>query len=380
MRVVIISPYPPHRDGLASYADNLRNDLVSRGDEVAVIAAGPSDRAEVLGDLRTGTLGHLADLVVANQPDVVHIQHTIAGFGGSAVKLWRLAGRLRQQLTAPVVVTHHEITRDIARLGRVGVAYYRYADLHADVVHVHTAAAAVRHRHAVGRTGRRAVVIPHPVAALPPATASAVALRRRHGLAGRPVVLCFGFVHVDKGLDIAVRALAELSRPAPRAERPALVVAGEVRRRPALLKPYEWADVRHLDGILRMAERLGVADDVTVTGYVPDGEIAGWFEAADAVFMPYRRAEQSGVAHLALAAGARVVAAPTGGLVELFHGMPGLLPDLSPVEVARGLASALAGDGGWARPHRTAQIGFKALRALYGIDCAADTADAVKET
>ncbi|MEH0933934.1 glycosyltransferase [Micromonospora psammae] len=379
MRIVIISPYPPHRDGLASYAENLRNDLVGCGDEVAVVAAGPSDRAEVLGDLRTEALDHLADLIVAHRPDAVHIQHTIAGFGGYAVKLWQLARRLRHQLTAPVVVTHHEITRDIARLGRAGVAYYRFADRQADVVHVHTAAAAMRHRNAVGPDARHAVVIPHPVAALPPATASGVALRRRHGLAGRPVLLCFGFVHVDKGLDIAVRALAELRRQAWWAAQPALVVAGEVRRRPRLLKPYEWADRRHLDAVLRQARRLGVADDVTVTGYVPDGEIAGWFEAADVVLLPYRRAEQSGVAQLALAAGTRVLAAPTGGLAELFDGTPSLLPNLSPAEVARAVGSALAGDGGWARRPGRAQPGFAALRTLYGIGAAAPD-NVIKET
>jgi glycosyltransferase involved in cell wall biosynthesis len=68
---------------------------------------------------------------------------------------------------------------------------------------------------------------------------------------------------------------------------------------------------------------------------VPEAEIAGWFGAADAAVLPYRRIEQSGVAGLALAFGTPVLASQVGGLDELFAGSPWTFPARSPERLAR---------------------------------------------
>jgi glycosyltransferase involved in cell wall biosynthesis len=221
----------------------------------------------------------------------------------------------------------------------------------------------------------------HPIAPLPASTLSASSLRQRHGIGVRPVVLCFGFIQIDKGLDVAVRTLARLRRSAsPRGRQAVLVVAGEVRRRPLVLKPYEWLDRWHLSRVLRLARRLGVAAEVVTTGYCPAGEVAPWFATADLVLLPYRRAEQSGVAQLAVAAGAATLAAPTGGLREMFEGTPALLPNLRPEAIADCALRVLDSGRVEKRLHGVrAWPGFADLRGLYA-STAADAppnADAV---
>jgi glycosyltransferase involved in cell wall biosynthesis len=342
MRVLIVSPYPPQRDGLASYSRHLAAALEARGDAVAVVTVRPAARADVLGCLR----GEPDAAALAWRPDVVHVQHTIAGYGPALPALWRLVRRLRAA-GVPVVVTHHEVTRDVARLGAAGRAYYRRVARHADAVHVHTKAAAALH-------GGDPVVLAHPVAPLPPATVGADALRDRYGLGARPVLLCFGFVHVDKGLDTAVEAAAAVGDVD-------LVVAGEVRGRPWPLKRYEWQDRRHLAAVSRRAAALGVR--LTHTGYVPAGEFRAWFDAASVVLLPYRRAEHSGVAQLAVAAGAPVLATPVGGLAEMFAGTPSLTAGTGAADVTGGLRRLLADP-----PPRGAALDdstFGALRELY---------------
>lgn len=319
MRVLLISPYLPQRDGLASYTRHLVAELRTAGDEVAVVSVRPGP--ESLTSLRDNAF----PVVRAWAPDVVHVQHTMAGFGAALAALWRLVSRLRAE-GVPIVTTHHEVTRDLSRTGRPGRYYYRRVAALTDIVHVHTRDAAAL------QPG--ALVLPHPAAPLPPSTVSVDELRTRYGLGSRPVLLCFGFVQVDKGLDSAVRAAGLLGDVD-------LVVAGEVRGRPWVLKHYEWKDHRHLAGVRRLARELDVK--LTHTGYVPSGEFRSWFALADVVLLPYRRAEQSGVAQLAVSAGARVLATPVGGLAEMFAGTPSLLAGSSPQDIADGVRRTLAG-------------------------------------
>jgi glycosyltransferase involved in cell wall biosynthesis len=137
-------------------------------------------------------------------------------------------------------------------------------------------------------------------------------LRSRYGLGDSRVLLAFGFIHVDKGLDDLIGGLHLL----PRSEDVKLVVAGDVRRRSGPFRFFELRDRLHLRKVRRLIARHGLTDQVVFTGYVPSGEIRTWFELADAAVLPYTRIEQSGVANLAAAAGTPVLASRVGGLVQ----------------------------------------------------------------
>ncbi len=108
-------------------------------------------------------------------------------------------------------------------------------------------------------------------------------------------VLFFGRIMDYKGLDVLLRSLINLqnSRPVH------LLLAG-----PGRLDQYQ--------PLLEQVKRK------TINNYfIPDEEVAGYFQRATLVALPYREASQSGVVSIALPAGTPVVATRTGSLPEI---------------------------------------------------------------
>jgi glycosyltransferase involved in cell wall biosynthesis len=63
-----------------------------------------------------------------------------------------------------------------------------------------------------------------------------------------------------------------------------------------------------------------------VNRYVSDEEVAGFFDRADAVVLPYHRSSASGPLQLTMAEGLPVVVTAVGGLVEAVRGYEGAIP------------------------------------------------------
>ena len=127
-------------------------------------------------------------------------------------------------------------------------------------------------------------------------------VRRRHGLTGRPVVVCVSRLVPRKGQDVLVRALPELRRRVPGT---ALLLVGGGPDLPRLR---------------RLAVEHGVADDVVTTGSVPWEELPAHYDAGDVFAMPCRtrrgglEVEGLGIVFLeASATGLAVVAGRSGG-------------------------------------------------------------------
>jgi glycosyltransferase involved in cell wall biosynthesis len=346
MRILYVSPFPPIRDGIGTYTKLILDALRKQGHEARVIVP----REESLGSsdalalLRPGRkeLTALQAAAVAWKPDCIHVQFAVAAFGARTPALIRWLGLMRAT-GIPVVITMHEVTRDIGLLGSFGKALYRAIASKCDHVIVHTQSAFDTCITDIRVPSANLTVIPHPTATPPVEVVSGDELRGRFGLGGADILLAFGFIHVDKGLPDIVRAL-RLIREAgsPSLESVKLVVAGTVRRRNGVFRVFELRDQIHLRRTLRMARRGSVDRNIVLAGYVPETEIAGWFRAAAAVVLPYRRTEQSGVAALANAFGRPVLASQVGGLRELYGQSPWTFPPANPEKLARVLADFLA--------------------------------------
>jgi glycosyltransferase involved in cell wall biosynthesis len=315
MRILYVSPYAPERCGIGDYTAAFARAARGLGHQVGVVSASGTDGApeEVVAALPSSwrDVDLLCDRIREWDPDVVHVEFAVASYGMRLPVLLRLLHVLRDQ-PPQVVVTLHEVTRDTDSLRAVGrVIYRRVAEL-ADRVVVHTDSALETLTGPVGADGTAAELVPHPRAELPKPTAAVHELRSRYGLGDSRVLLAFGFIHVDKGLDDLIEALHLL----PRSENVKLVVAGDVRRRSGPFRFFELRDRLHLRKVRRLIARHGLTDQVVFTGYVPSGEIRTWFELAEAAVLPYTRIEQSGVANLAAAAGTPVLASRVGGLVQ----------------------------------------------------------------
>ena len=345
MRIVLVSPQPPARDGIADYAGRLASSYRAARHQVGTIdARGTVDASgDTLGALSWSPrrLLRLVRAVTAWHPDLVHVQHGIATYGTSLLPLWVVvaACRLRR---IPIVVTHHEVTRDVARLGLPGRIYYGVTSRFAHVVHVHTDSARTAVLEGLRIPAARVLQMPHPVYDLPAATVTAADLAAAHGLSGRRVLLLFGFVHVEKGLRETVEGLAVLAKRSPELlDDVCLVVAGDVRPRPAGFGKFEQADRDYLADVRRRVSELGLDPMVRFVGHVPDGEMAAWFVLAEAALLPYTQSEQSGVANLAVAAGTPVLTSRTGGLGELFGAILPTFASLGAQDVADAIEQQL---------------------------------------
>jgi glycosyltransferase involved in cell wall biosynthesis len=328
MRVLFVSPFPPARDGIGTYTQALMAALEARGHQTQVVVPRPQE-GEALGHLGSD------DVVRAWAPDLIHVQFAVAAFGTRTRALLAWLRHVRATSAVPVVATMHEVTRDTATLRAPGRALYRRLAAQCDQVIVHTRSAQTT---LAAISPSPVTVIRHPEAKPPRAVSSAADLRAHFGLGDCEVLLAFGFVHVDKGLDDLVKALRMVDAPLDRVR---LVIAGVVRPRHGLFRVFELRDRLHLARVLRMARRAGLADIIVRTGYVPEADVAGWFQAASAVVLPYKRTEQSGVASLANAFGVPVLTSTAGGLGELYAASRWTFPPRSPEKLARALSGFL---------------------------------------
>jgi D-inositol-3-phosphate glycosyltransferase len=115
------------------------------------------------------------------------------------------------------------------------------------------------------------------------------------------VVLAVGRIEPLKGLDILIRAVAQVT---DRSRLRLLIVGGDEQARPEFAR---------LEGI---ADEVGVRGLVTFAGAVPHEELAAYYRAADVVAIPSFSESFGLVAVEAMASGVPVVASRVGGLAS----------------------------------------------------------------
>ncbi|WP_428194572.1 glycosyltransferase, partial [Deinococcus saxicola] len=135
------------------------------------------------------------------------------------------------------------------------------------------------------------------------------------------VLLAFGGTRHDKGSDLALEALALLP---PHVH---LLVAGS-------------AHAFDAEAFRERGERLGLADRLHLhLEYIADEDVEGYFLAADACLLPYRRyfAGQSGPLIIAASLGLPVLAADVGVLAEMveLYSLGALFAPEDPAALAR---------------------------------------------
>jgi glycosyltransferase involved in cell wall biosynthesis len=236
------------------------------------------------------------------EPDVAHVQW----LGIPRYDLHWL-GRLRP----PLVLTAHDV---LPRNERNAEAWQEALGLAARVIV--QSERAIEQLAAAGVPREKLVRIQHPVfesgvEATPPS--------------GR-TILFFGLIRDYKGLDVLLRALADV----PDAR---LVVAGDP------LDPVE--------PLQRLAAGLGVADRVEWRlGFLPDEAIAPLMAEATLVALPYRQIDSSGVLATALGHGRPAVVTDVGGLPDAIreHGAGSVVAAGDPQAFAAALRDLLEED------------------------------------
>jgi len=137
------------------------------------------------------------------------------------------------------------------------------------------------------------------------------------------LILFFGLVRPYKGIEDLVRSMSFLPDDI------SLLIVGECYS--------DRQEIMSMISSLELSNRIRWIDE-----FVPDDDVALYFNAADIVTLPYRSATQSGVAQIALSFGRVLVLTDTGGLSELVDaGSTGFLSEpWSPSSLAESILAA----------------------------------------
>jgi len=338
LRIAFLGTYPPRRCGIATFTRDLAAGMGAANGRVKPLVVALNDEAgpyeypeEVEYEIRQGTKGDYARAAeLVNYKDVrwVSLQHEYGIFGGDdgSYVLDFLSA-----LRVPAVVTLHTVLDSPSESQRTIVQ--RMARAAVIVVMSAVAEDLLARRYDV--RGARVHVIPHGIPDM--ATRDQETLKAGFGIAGQRMLLTFGLLGPNKGIETVIRAL-----PAAIAACPDLVYFVVGATHPAVLRQYGEAYRTTLE---REAERLGVREHVVFRDqYVTTTELCRYLQAADVFVSPYLNEAQvtSGALSYAMGAGAAVVSTPYWHARELLaEGRGSLFPFGDSATLARTLVGLL---------------------------------------
>ena len=257
-------------------------------------------------EIRQGTKSNYAraaELVNYKAVRWVSLQHEYGIFGGDdGAYILDFLGALR----VPAAVTLHTVLDTPSPTQRAIVQ--KMAKAAVLVVMSQVAADLLARRYEL--QGARVEIIPHGIPDMSPRDQEG--LKARFGVAGQRMLLTFGLLGPNKGVETVIRAL-----PALVAAHPDLVYFVVGATHPAVLRQNGEAYRTSLE---RLAEQLGVREHVVFRDqYVTTEELCSYLQAADVFVSPYLNEAQvtSGALSYAMGAGSAVVSTPYWHAKEL---------------------------------------------------------------
>ncbi len=277
---MVTGSYPPQPCGVGDYSDRLVQELVAAGTGVEVITTraeaertDPLVRYEV-ENWKTSTWKRAVAWMVQRDYDLVHIQYP-AKFYGYIPDLAFLSAILKRGLPGvPLVATFHEfrITHLLRRLTVGGIALpVQKVILTADSERV------ALERMMPWLRGKTDVIqMATTIPTLPLSAEERDSLRISLGVReGDVVILYFGFLHPNKGIEELLKVFSLVYRARPNA-------------RLHMLSLFEPATNPYHAQIRMQAVQLGIADAVVWAGYRSADDVSGYLSAADIGFFPYQ--------------------------------------------------------------------------------------------
>lgn len=337
MRVLMVSPFPPLRDGVGKYAAQEVAALRAAGDEVEVLSPLPC-AAHYVEDLKHG-LGPFRVRRHARRYDRVILQYQPSHYHAHRRGISRLLSDLGLLMlfrtTKNLTVVCHEIEYPSGWRGRPDFFIERMAWSRAPEVVFHTQREVEAMEQMLGARPKRVVIRAHGEYLRPHVNEDRSQARRRLGISDEDFVfLSIGFIQPHKGFDRAVRAFASVP-----SEHARLFVVGSIR-----------TEVPENSEYLLRLRRMARADPrvFVIEAALSDEEFDRWIVASDLVVLPYREIWSSGVLERAKLLGRRAIVTNVGGLAE--QGGPGDRVVGTDEELAVAMAEAAGGRPGSAPP------------------------------
>ena len=318
-RVALLGNHLPRQCGIATFTTDLSDAISSIGPDLDCFVLAMNDGSRryaypgrvrfELEDNDPAAYTRAADFLNVNAVDVVSVQHEYGIFGGKAGS--NLLMMLRD-LRMPIVTTLHTI------LAEPNLYQRRVMDQIVEVsdrLVVMTARGADLLRGVHGVAAEKIDVIPHGIPNVPFAGS-----KNRLGVEGRPLVLTFGLLSPDKGIENVIDAL-----PAILSQYPDVVYIVLGATHPHVIEQQGETYRLMLE---ERANRLGVAGNVIFHNrFVSQSELTEFLAATDIYVTPYRNPEQitSGTLAYAVGAGKAVISTPYAYARELLAEGRGIL-------------------------------------------------------
>jgi glycosyltransferase involved in cell wall biosynthesis len=314
MRILMVSPYPPIRDGIAAYAVQSVAALRREGHEVEVLSPGPSAAHHHL-DLH-GPRGPLVlarrvrgydKVIIQFHPDFFY-PHPSTPARHAAVSLALLAAVRAARRTEVVV---HEIDYSLGRRRGPDAMAARRLWRRVQSIQLHTELERRNMIEAFGVRPERTTVTAHGAHFIRRTAMTREAARRSLGIPdGELVFLAIGFIQPHKAFDQAVRAFDGLG-----GQGCSLHIVGSVR----VDEPQHLAYLAELQALVEATPGAHLHNQ-----YVSDEQFDRWLVASDVVVLPYRNIWSSGVLERALLYDRQVIATAVGGLSHQAAARPGV--------------------------------------------------------
>lgn len=342
-KVAFLGDYLPRKCGIATFTTDLRCAIAAEFPSVQCpvvpvndIADGYDYPPEVRFEIAEQDLPsylRAADFLNITDVDVLCVEHEFGVFGGTAGS--HVLALLRE-LRMPIVTTLHtvlrepnddqrRVMRELTRLStRLVVMSERGREFLRDIYQTPSA---------------KIDLIPHGIPDMPFADPNY--FKDEFAVAGKQVLLTFGLLSPNKGIEYALRALPEIIREFPNV---VYIVLGQTH--PNLLR--DEGEAYRL-GLERLAKQIGVQKHVVFFNrFVELDELMRFIGAADIYLTPYLTEAQStsGTLAYAFGAGNAVISTPYWHAAELLTQERGkLVPFRDSKAIAAATIELLRDDG-----------------------------------
>ncbi|TYP57805.1 glycosyltransferase family 4 protein [Thermosediminibacter litoriperuensis] len=320
MNLAILSTYPPRECGIASFAKDLRDNLTLWGQNVKILAitdneasySYPQEVAFELQEEKKDDFIASAEYVNATFTDVVILEHEYGIFGGcDGSYVLDFVARLKK----PFILNTHTVLSQptigqksiLMKLGRKAAAVICMTRRSAELLHE------------VYRIPLNKIyVVPHGVPIFPEKPREK--LKEAYGVAGRPVVTTFGFIGPGKGIELGIRAVANLKEKYPNI---VYWVVGETHPK---LKRREGEVYR--ESLEKLVDSLKLHENVRFANkYLSLEELGDFLYMTDVYLTPYpgRHQAVSGTLSYAIGCGRAIVSTPYEYSLEMLANGRGLV-------------------------------------------------------
>lgn len=317
--IAIIGTYPPRMCGIATFTADLSSSLTKAAPWINLHPVAMSDKKYDYPDVvrhcifesNLASYSVVAETLGELKVDVISVQHEYGIFGGDAGSYLLDLVRAAE---APVVTTLHTVLRKpsksqrrvmqelLQHSARVVVMSQTAKDLLADNYHLDLS---------------KVDYIPHGIPDIWDADGKKL---RGEICPDGPMILTFGLLSPDKGIQYVIQALPKIIQEHPGAK---YFVVGATH--PQVLAA---SDETYREGLLSMAKDLGVEENVVfINRFVSKEELVEFLSATDYYVTPYLNPEQitSGTLAYSMGAGKVVISTPYIYAKELMDDGRGML-------------------------------------------------------